>query len=388
MVTYSHSKLGMFQQCRYKYKLQYIDKIKVETPTTIEAFMGDLVHQTLAKLYKDLQYQHHNTKQDLLDFLDQLWNKAWTNDILVVKYNPENYRQMGKKFISEYYDHYTPFNHLKTLGIETQDFFQLDGGQYHIRIDRLACDQEGNYYVCDYKTNNKLKAQEELDENRQLAMYSLWVKQHFKDAKAVKLVWYFLAFDKEMVSERYDEQLQQLKEQTELLIREIEQCTDFPTNVTPLCDWCVYKPICPAWKHEVELEAKSPEEFKADDGVRLVDAFASLSATKKQIEEDVESIREKLIAFAAARKINVVVGTSKKVSVKQQELVTIEEKAWVEKLLKEHGLWEMFSEIDKHKLAKALKTDYLDPELARKIESAIQRRQSYRVSVVGIGRNE
>ncbi len=37
MAVYSHSKLSMFEQCRYKYKhkLQYIDKVEVDVPTII-----------------------------------------------------------------------------------------------------------------------------------------------------------------------------------------------------------------------------------------------------------------------------------------------------------------------------------------------------------------
>ena len=53
MASYSHSRIETFQQCRYKYKLQYIDRIKVDVPATVEAFMGDLVHRTLEKLYKE-----------------------------------------------------------------------------------------------------------------------------------------------------------------------------------------------------------------------------------------------------------------------------------------------------------------------------------------------
>ena len=60
----------------------------------------------------------------------------------------------------------------------------------------------GIYEVHDYKTNNSLPKQQKLDEDRQLAMYSLWVKLNFKDCKKVRLVWHFLAFDKEMDSFR------------------------------------------------------------------------------------------------------------------------------------------------------------------------------------------
>ncbi|MAG20116.1 hypothetical protein CL618_01655 [archaeon] len=59
MTCYSHSRLGTFQQCKYKYKLNYIDRIKTDLES-IEAFMGKLVHETLEKLYKDLKFQKLN----------------------------------------------------------------------------------------------------------------------------------------------------------------------------------------------------------------------------------------------------------------------------------------------------------------------------------------
>ena len=164
MTSYSHSKLGTYLQCKQKYKFQYVDKIKAEYES-VEAFMGKLVHATLEKLYKDLKFQKKNSKEDLLTHFMSSWNNQWHDKIMIVKeYTPENYQDMGKKFIADYYDHYTPFNSVTTLGLETQDLMPLaNGNQYHVRIDRLACDKERNYYVCDYKTNSSLKTQEELN---------------------------------------------------------------------------------------------------------------------------------------------------------------------------------------------------------------------------------
>ena len=324
MTTYSHSRLGSFQQCRQKYKFDYIDKIKVDIPDTVETFMGKLVHETLEKLYKDLKYHKLNSKEELLAFFEEKWSTNWKETIIVAKkeYAPENYKEMGKKFIVDYYDHYKPFNHLTTLGLETQDILKLnDGNNYHIRIDRLAFDKEGNYYVCDYKTNNQLKAQEELDEDRQLAMYSLWVSQKYPDAKAVKLVWYLLAFDKEMISERNEEQLVKLQTDTEALIKEIEECKDFPTEVSTLCGWCKFKSICPAWKHEFELEKKTPEQFKDDDGVKMVDELAAFENQKDEALEKIEELKEKLISFSQQKGVSVVWGTDKKASVKPYDKI-------------------------------------------------------------------
>lgn len=341
MASYSHSRLGTFLQCHQKYKFQYVDKIKSEDES-IEAFMGKLVHATLEKLYRDLKFQKFNSKEELLRHYAANWESQWHDKIIIVKeYAAENYKEMGQKFITDYYDHYTPFDSLVTLGLETADLMPLENGNsYHVRIDRLACDKERNYYVCDYKTNSALKPQEELDEDKQLAMYSLWVKKKYPDAHAVKLVWYFLAFDKEMVSERNDEQLLQLKADTELLITEIESCSNFPPNVTPLCDYCAYRRICPAWKHEIELEKKTPEQFNDDDGVKLVDELSVLDRRERAAQERKEEIKEKLIRFAQQKGISVVWGTDAKASVKPYDKIEYPKTELFMDLLKSKGLYD------------------------------------------------
>ena len=381
MTIYSHSKLGTFQQCKQKYKFQYIDKIKLESRDTIETFLGGLVHKALEKLYKDLKFQKLNTKEELLNFFKECWNKEFNDNILFVKkgYTKENYFDMGIKFISDYYEHYKPFDNLTTLGIETEYRLDLDdGNSYHVRMDRLSCDKEGNYYVCDYKTNNQLKAQGELDEDRQLAMYSLWVKDNFKDCKNVKLVWYFLAFDKEMISERNEEQLLNLKLDVQNIITEIENCVEFPTTISYLCDWCSYKSICPAWKHEIELENKTIEEFKDDDGLKLVDEYAFLDKTKKQCEDRLEEVKERLIKFSKQKDVSVVCGTEKKASLKEYVRVLYpEDKGEIIKLLKSKGLYDKYSML----CTMRLNSSIIKNEIDKEIINLTTKEKDYRISL-------
>ena len=381
MTQYSHSKLGTFQQCKQKYKFQYVDKVKVESKDTIETFLGGLVHKTLEKLYKDLKFQKLNTKEELLNFFKECWNKEFNDKILIVKkdYKKENYFEMGIKFISDYYEHYKPFNNLTTLGIETEYRLELDdGNSYHVRMDRLSCDKDGNYYVCDYKTNNQLKPQEELDEDRQLAMYSLWVKNNFNDCKNVKLVWYFLAFDKEMISERNEEQLLNLKLDVQNIIKEIESCNNFPTTVSNLCDWCAYKSLCPAWKHELELENKTEEEFKDDDGVKLVDEYEFLDSTRKQTESRLEEIKEKLIKFSKQKEMSVIWGSNKKASIKEFTKVNYpEDKNELTELLKKKGLYNKYSMICYQRLSPIIIKQAIDKEII----GLVKEEKDYRISL-------
>ncbi|MEI7961985.1 MAG: PD-(D/E)XK nuclease family protein, partial [archaeon] len=289
MAIYSHSKLSTFQACKYQYKLKYVDRIKVDIPTTIEMFMGSCVHKALEKLYKDLKYKKLNSKEDILNFYKEEWGKQWSDDILIVKdYPKENYKIMGEEFLVNYYDEYAPFNQFTIIGLETEERLRLsDGSFYHVRIDRLAS-IEGTYYVCDYKTNSKMKSQVEADSDRQLAMYSLWVKNYFKDAQRVVLLWHMLAFNKEISSERTNLQLKELEGEVVSLIKEIESTKEYPTSVTSLCDYCVYKNLCPSFSHEVKLEQKSLRDYQKDDGLRLVNVFSELKEKESAVEGELK----------------------------------------------------------------------------------------------------
>lgn len=298
MAIYSHSKLSTFETCKQKYKFHYIDGIKYEKAKAAQLVLGTVVHATMEKLYTDLKFSKTNSLKDLLNFYDEIWEKEWTDEVINPKeaegIMEEHFKSMGKKYLEDYYKHYAPFNQIKVIGLETQDKLKLKNGSiYDIRIDKLGCD--GNtYYVCDYKTDLKLKDQDTADQDRQLAMYSIWVKRKFKDAKKIVLLWHMLSFDKEVTSERTPEHLEKLEDTVVNLIKEIETCKEFPTNVTGLCKYCEYQQICPSFKHEAELETKTAKQFKADEGVKLVNQYAKLKDQEKQLKEELEGTQTNL----------------------------------------------------------------------------------------------
>ncbi len=368
MATYSHSKISTFEQCQFKYMLQYIEKIKSEVPTTIEAFMGDIVHRTLEKLYTNARFQKINSLQEITQFYRDTWDKEYTEDIVVVKseYTSDNYRKMGEKYISDYYNRYHPFNEMTILGLETQDKLLLpDGNFYHIRIDKLGF--IGNtYFVCDYKTNLTMKLQHEADSDRQLAMYALWVNDRFNDAEKIVLKWHMLAFNKEVVSFRSNQQLKMLQEETMGLIRDIEESEKFPTNITALCDYCVYKSLCPSFKHKIEIETKPVEEFKEDSGVKLVDEYTELYKIKKETEDRLEIIKRNLIDFALSKNINIVYGSNKKISVKETlKCVLPEDKNDLIRLIKMKGLYEDLTMINYQKFLSRIQSNEIDEDVLK-----------------------
>lgn len=385
MPSFSHSKIGTYEACKLQYKFQYIDKIKVEAEDTIETYLGSRVHEALEKLYRDKRFEKRMTCQELLTYYNKIWEENWKDSIIIVKkdYTAENYRKIGERMLTDYYNRHKPFDRGRVLGLETQDFLPLDAqGRYkfHIRIDRLMDMGDGLYEVHDYKTSSTLPKQEDLDKDRQLAMYSQWVRQNFKDFKKVRLVWHFLAFDKEMDSFRTEEELENLRKEVLARIEEIESAKDFPASVSRLCDWCLYKPICPMWKHQVELEEKPENEYLSDPGLKLVDAYVErkekIDARRKETEEELDRIREELekikealIEYCKREGVQVVAGSESKITVKSYETIKLPNKNTKERTelietLKKLGRLEEVTRFDTRALSKILeKKEWQNDEL-------------------------
>jgi RecB family exonuclease len=379
MATYSHSKLSTFESCKYKYKLRYIDNIKPEFKATVETFMGSRVHETLEKLYKDLKFQKENSLEDLLNFLEVKWEREWEDNIIINKkdYTKENYKDMAKKFVKDYYNSHKPFDDLVIIGLETEDKLKLsDGSMYHIRIDKFGY-RDKTYFVCDYKTNANLKSQEEADRDRQLAMYALWVKKSFKDAKNVILKWHMLAFDKDVSSSRSESELKELEKSTVSLIKEIESTKVFGTSPSALCSYCEYQSICPSKKHEAKLEQKTLRDYLKDDGLKLVNEFSELKEKKSLIEEKLEETKTNLIGFAKQEQIEIIYGSNKKVSVKEVEKYSCSEenKEKLENELKKKGLGEEYSQISYLKLYSNIE------ELPKSCQKLLNKEKDFRVSL-------
>ncbi len=252
MPIYTHSKISVFEQCPFKFKLRYIDKIIPEIEQSIEAYLGEIVHDTLEWLYIQVKDKKIPTINQLIEYYSEKWQENYKPKMVIVKkeLNAKDYFNKGVGFVLSYYLKHKPFED-NTIALEEKIFLDLDeNGEYKIIgfIDRLTYDKERDVYeIHDYKTANNLPLQEKIDNDKQLALYSLAIKEKFGRDKKVCLVWHYLAHDTKICSERTNQQLQQLRQDTLSIIKHIESQKEFPTKKTTLCNWCEYKDICPAF---------------------------------------------------------------------------------------------------------------------------------------------
>ena len=214
MTIYSHSRLATFEQCPLKFKFRYIDKIEPDFKETIESFLGKQVHKTLEWVYNnsgDLELD------DVIKNFIESWNNELDPNIKIIKKNQtiENYFNKGIKFLINYFLKNSPFKD-NTIATEKKVFINLDfEGKYRLMgfIDRVVHNQDTNVFeIHDYKTG-AIKYQNELDKDRQLALYSIAIRDNFDNVEEVDLIWHFLGHDRVIKSRRTLEQLENLKKE-------------------------------------------------------------------------------------------------------------------------------------------------------------------------------
>jgi putative RecB family exonuclease len=379
MPTYSHSKLETFQNCPMRYKLQYIDKVEVEEFESVEAFLGSLVHESLEKLYQDVQMTRIPDVEDMVKYFDDAWEERWHDGVKVVKkrYDAGHYREIGRRCIADYYAAHHPFDEVRTIALEHLVFFPLDEDEhYWIRgiIDRISVTLDGKYEIHDYKTSGRLPTQSAVDRDRQLALYQIGLGRMWKEARDVELVWHYLAFGKELRSVRTPDQLDSLKGEVMSLIGRIERERDFHPREGPLCNWCAYTEHCPAKSPVRVTAATAANEYFSQSGAALVRRFAELTGRRGEVEEELAKVREALVEYAKSNRVQTIRGDKYKVLVKIYRGYSFPGKddparKELERLVKEAGLWQDVAVLSPVGLAKLVESGGIDTDVAEAIKA-------------------
>ena len=378
MPTYSNSRLQTYENCPQQYKLRYIDKVELADELEgIEAFLGSRVHDVLEKLYKDLILTKLNSLDDLLSYYKNEWDKNWHENVVIVKkgFKKEHYKNTGIDAINNYYRRYSPFNQSKTLSTEQMISFKIEDYTLQGYIDRLGFANDGVYEIHDYKTSGFLPSQDKVDNDRQLALYQIGVKEKFRDAKDIRLIWHYLVFDKEITSSRSEAQLKDLRKQVISLIKAIEKDTAFKPAESILCDWCGFPEFCPAKKHEYKVKELPANKYLKETGVSLVNKFASIKAKMKELkeqeaelEEQIALISEAAIEYAQKEGVSNITGSDFILKIIEEKGLNFphsgeEGREELEEYVKKAGIWDDVSGLNIARLSKMIEDSELDSKI-------------------------
>ena len=376
MPLYSYSQLSMYRECPLRYRLRYRDRIRRDIEG-IEAFLGTVVHEVLQKCYNNARHSKINTLDELLTYYAELWQQQWHDEIIInnQELTRDHYITLGRKLIETYYQRYAPFDTDITIATEMRLVFPLDDSdKYKMTgiIDRLSRTPDNTYQIHDYKTSAYLPSQEDADNDQQLALYHLGVKNKWPDIENISLIWHYLAFDRELVSVRSDEAIRQLADDTIRLINEIQSTIDFSPRESNLCRWCEYPDLCPMRKHFHQVAALPDNEYLVEPGVTLVDRYVELREQAASIEKEMTQVKEAIIDYSRRQQIQMIRGSQDKARVVFDQKLRFpaknnKQRAELDSIIRESGKWSEVSQLDTTALTRSIENGLWDKELIDRI---------------------
>ncbi|NUN52593.1 MAG: PD-(D/E)XK nuclease family protein, partial [Planctomycetaceae bacterium] len=266
-VVYSHSRLSVFEACRLRYRLKYIDRVKRDVEG-IEAFLGSRVHEALESLYREVMLGRIPSAEAVAGVFHRRWDEEWSDAVLVTsdRLRPADYRAAGEECLRRYAARHAPYRADQTLGVEVKIGVDLPGGaRLEGFADRVARDPDGWISIHDYKTSARLPTQAEVDQDRQLALYQAGVERLWPGAPGVRLRWHYLRFDERLESVRSRERMEALLQDTAALVEAVESTREWTATPSALCAWCPYWDLCPEKRHDW-LAGRAPHGGPAEAG--------------------------------------------------------------------------------------------------------------------------
>jgi putative RecB family exonuclease len=243
--AWSHSRIGLFDQCPLAYRYRYLDGVP-DAFTTIEQHLGQVVHDVLEQAYAERSRGGPVDERWMTAAFDRLWHSPDPASHRVVKrgVTADDYRGEGLAMVSAFHGRVFAGDTSETLGLERRFSLDLDADGGHTWagiIDRLARLGDGTLRIIDYKTGRSVP---DPRWDRQLQSYALHVfSEHHADT--VELCIEGLRTGATLTAPFQVSQADGVRGHLLAKITGIEAASSWPARPSMLCDWCGFNVICP-----------------------------------------------------------------------------------------------------------------------------------------------
>ncbi len=254
----SPSKINMFRDCPQRFAFSYVERL----PEPDDALMvrGTLVHQVCERVF-DLPARQR-TLPMAAALLHRLWERMVDADPGLRTLFPTAeaagaWIDSAERLLANWFRLETPAG-LRVEGREVFVESATGDGVLAGVIDRLDRLPDGTWRITDYKTSSAPRPGWERGGFFQLRFYALVAaRQLGLDVSVLRLV--HLGADGEILELAFDPQsLDGTDRQVQALAMVMRRALDqgrWATRVGRHCDWCVFRPRCPAWADDVQTQA-------------------------------------------------------------------------------------------------------------------------------------
>jgi len=251
----SATAVGDYIECGLLYKLGRIDKVQLEFTSDALEF-GAVIHTVLAEFYQEKMVG----EKPLLKQLHESFEKHWTvsaegrEDIRYAEGKDfETLLREGKELLTAYY-HKLPEDNFTTLAIEEPFSFTIENLPVPVIgvIDLVEQDEAGTLVIADWKTSSRSYSVDEVDQNFQLSVYQVAIKESGFNDRDILLRLDCLIKTKTPKFEQYytTRAAQDERRAAKKIIQVwegIEKGVFLPHDTSWRCQNCPYKNHCDDW---------------------------------------------------------------------------------------------------------------------------------------------
>ncbi|MPZ51987.1 MAG: hypothetical protein GEU79_04510 [Acidimicrobiia bacterium] len=246
--TLSPSRAGDFKTCPQLFKFRAIDRLP--EPTTVYQARGTTAHLALERLF-DLMRTERSPER-----LHTLFREAWTElrtdpeyaDLFESAQDERDWGVESLQLLSNYFSIEDPSS-FDPDDRELDMLDEVDGMTLRGILDRIDRDEQDRLIITDYKTGKAPPERYAQGAFFALKIYALLIRHRTGETPhEIRLLYlngptlYRTTVD--------DRVLDAMSRQVRALWDAIEKAMSndrFPPRPGPLCDWCAFKSICPAF---------------------------------------------------------------------------------------------------------------------------------------------
>ncbi len=305
-----------------------------------------------------------------LDDFMQFYEQNWLSEGYESLEEEEKYRAYGKEILSKFWEIHSA-NFQMPLAVERLFYIDIEGVKlrgYIDRVDKL----ESGLSIVDYKTSKELFTVEDLEKDLQLTLYQLAAEQIWQ-LPVAKLTLYHLRSNTPCSCQRRDKT--RLAQASEMVLEVAENITSqkFPAIENRYCP-CDFPEHCPYYRQKYVEATPLPPRQEVLPGLIVADSverYASVQAEIKELQKELDELREMIIDFCQAEGLNRAYGSEHEITFKLVERTGFNEEE-VRALLEPEGLWTKLLSFDQSKLKQLIADEDVAKDIRKKLEALRQ----------------